>query len=370
MEKTMSTGEQVHESVDEFVATLKPTGMSLTEALKVKKPSINYSRKKIDVPQVSDSGRRSISDVGNYLIQPAIPVGIDLIEVSFTFIDFIADNPKDWEKGPKHVSVNRRYGKWINSFSINPEFPKADLYFQAEVSETYRRGKLWFNPSTVLFGPKSLYIAGVDETQILLNYAYEIVQKWLYIKQPLESFRLKRLHVTCDVDRVADTERLLKMAAHFPHNNRVDVITHSKGWFKRQSVTARSDTNGGFIVYNKTRQSKKGDAVVRFETNAKGKPLEKHCPTVSDLTQDTANDIFKHYFHKMMTGLSQTTETPLEGVLSDPGHKKRVVELVGIKALKRAGFHPEISDAQQRGFRILERMGIGNAIEAMLYNME
>lgn len=366
----MSTSEQVYESIDEFVATLKPTGMSLTEALKAKKPSINYSTKKIDVPQVSDSGRRSTSNVGNYLIQPAIPVGIDLVEVSFSFIDFIADNPKDWEKGPQHVSVNRTYGKWTNSFSINSAFPKADLYFQAEVSETYRRWKLWFNPSTVLFGPKSVHMATVDVTHKLLHYAYETVQQWLFIKQPLESFRLKRLHVSCDVDQVADTERLLKIAAHFPHNNKVNVTTHSKGSFRRESVAARSETNGGFIVYNKTRQSKKGDAVVRFETNAKGKPLEKNCPTVSDLTQDTANDIFKNYFHKMMLGLSQTTETPLEGVLSDHEHKKRVVELVGIKALKRAGYHPEISDAQQRGFRILERMGIGNAIEAMLHNME
>ena len=366
----MTTDDYVREEVLECNETLTSLFHSLTATPVAKKTSNSNHRKAIEPLLMKDSDRRSLADVGNYLKNPECAIGIDYISVTFPFTNFILDNPKDWTKGPRELTMNRKYGKWENRFPINPEVLAGDVFFTAVVREGRGTGTLQINPSTILFGPKSLYLADVCDALIVLKRAYEVVGQWLELVQPLEIVKLTRVDMTFDVDKVGDVQQLLKRSTHFPHNSQVPIRPFLKGNGRWESVEVRSETNGGFIVYDKTRQCKKGDSVVRFEATARSNVLKKHCPRVEHLTEASAIKIYHHYLGKLINGLSETAETPLDGLLSSDEYKLRTIEYVGIKCLKRWGHHVTLGSGREGSYGKLERMGIGNAIEAMLDNME
>jgi hypothetical protein len=365
----MATDDKVHDEVSACNETLTSLFNSLTAQPASTKKTNDSHKKDKQPPLLASSDRRSMADVGNYLANPECEIGIDCMSVTFQFRNFIIDNPKDWEKGPKELSMDREYGKWSNRYPINPEVKQGDVFFTAEVIDGWGRGSIEIKPSTILIGPKSLVIATVDEALRLLRYAYDLVGQWLELVQPFETLTLTRVDLAYDVDKVADVQRLLQRVVYFPHNSQVSIRPILKGAGRWESVIVRSETNGGFIVYDKTRQCKKGDSVVRFEANVRSKVLKKHCLTVSQLTEASANNMFRHFFKRLIKGFSETVETPLEGPLSDSKHKMRTVEYVGIKCLQRAGYHVTYGSTRDKGFKELNRMGIGNAIEAMLDNM-
>lgn len=367
----MTSNDVVHGEVPECKETLTSLFRSLTDP-----PSANKNTSSKDQIQhaqqltISSSDRRTLADVGNYLANPECGIGIDCISLTFPFRQFILDNPKDWEKGPAELSMNRKYGKWMNRYPINPEVKRGDVTFVAEAMNGWGRGSLEIKPSTILFGPKSLFLATVEESLRVLRYAYETVGLWMELIQPFEELALTRLDLSYDVDKVADVQRLLKRVTFFPHNSQVSIRPFLKGKGRWESVAVRSETNGGFIVYDKSRQCKKGDSVVRFEATVRSKILKKYCPTVAYISEASTNKMFHHYFNNLITGLSNTAETSLERLLSDDKYKMRTVEYVGIKCLQRAGYHVTMGSGREGGYRKLEQMGIGNAIEAMLDNME
>ena len=365
----MTTNDEFLDEVVEWKETLTSACLSLTAPPTNHKKPTTHPIRDIQPPSLLSSDRRSLADVGNFLMNPDCAIGIDCIAVTFPFRNFITDNPKDWEKGPMDMNMNRSYGKWTNRYPINPDVLKGDVTFTAEVWDGHGRGSFEIKPSTILFGPKSLYLAELDEALKVLQIAYATVGQWLELVQPFETLKLTRLDLTYDVDKVADVQRLLKRVPFFPHNNQVPIKPILKGRGRWESVIVRSDTNGGFIVYDKTRQCKKGDSVVRFEANVRPNVLKKYCPTLDYLTEDSANTMYRHFFKKLMTGLSQTKETSFEGLLSDDKYKLRTIEYAGIKLLQRVGHHVTLGSGREKSYRELERMGVGNAIEALLDNM-
>ena len=365
----MTTNDQTLDEVSECNLSLTSLFHSLTAPPTNHKKPITHPIRDIQPPSLISSDRRSLADVGNFLMNPDCAIGIDCIAVTFPFRNFIMDNPKDWEKGPMDMDMNRSYGKWTNRYPFPPDLLVGDVVFTAEVREGRGRGSFEIKPSTNLFGPKTLGLAEIVHALKVARLAYVTVGQWLELVQPFETLKLTRLDLTYDVDKVADVQRLLKRVPFFPHNNQVPIKPILKGKGRWESVAVRSATNGGFIVYDKTRQCKKGDSVVRFEANVRPNVLKKYCPSVDYLTEDSANTMYRHFFKKLITGLSQTTETSLEGPLSSKKYKLRTIEYAGIKLLQRAGHHVTLGSGREKSYRELERMGIGNAIEALLDNM-
>ena len=365
----MTTNDEIVDEVVECNQSFTSLFHSLTALPTKHKKPITHPIRDIQPPCLLSSDRRSLADVGKFLMNPDCAIGIDCIAVTFPFRNFVMDNPKDWEKGPMDMSMNRSYAKWTNRYPINPDVLRGDVVFTAEVWEGRGRGSFEIKPSTILFGPKSLYLAELDEALKVLQKAYDTVGLWLELVQPFETLKLTRLDLAYDVDMVADVQRLLKRVPFFPHNNQVPIKPILKGRGRWESVAVRSATNGGFIVYDKTRQCKKGDSVVRFEANVRPNVLKKYCPSVDYLTEDSANTMYRHFFTKLITGLSETKEMPFEGLLSDNKYKLRTIEYAGIKLLQRAGHHVTLGSSREKSYRELERMGIGNAIEALLDNM-
>lgn len=366
----MTSDDKVHDEVSECNETLTSLFHSLTGPPATNKKTKNAYRKDMQPPSLSSSDRRSLADVGDCLANPECGIGVDCISLVFPFRKFILDNPKDWEKGPKELSMERKYGKWSNRYPINPDVKKGDVSFTAEVINGWGRGTLEIKPSTILVGPKSTLLATVEVALHLLQYAYDIVGQWLELVQPLEEVKMTRVDLTYDVDKVADIQHLLKRVTYFPHNSQVRIQPFLKGKGRWESVIVRSETNGGFIVYDKSRQCMKGDSIVRFEANVRSNTLKKYCPTVMHLSEASANKMFRHYFKNLIQGFSETIESPLDGLLSDDKYKMRTLEYVGIKCLRRMGHHVTCGSGREKGYQDLERMGIGNVIEAMLDNME
>ena len=360
---------QFRDEVRECVELPTSLYQSLTEPPRKEKTLKKSVIRDIQSPSMSSSDRRSLADVGHYLDNPDTVIGIDRIAVTFPFKNFIIDNPKDWNTGPVDFNMNRTYAKWTIRYPIHPELV-GDFTFSATVRRANGTGWLEIKPSTHLFGPKSLGLAELNDALKVLRLAYATAGLWLELIDPFEKLKLTRLDLTYDVDKVADVQRLLKKTIRFPHNKQVRIKPELKGQGRWESVIARSDTNGGFIVYDKTRQCKKGDSVVRFEANVYSKTLERYCPTVSYLTEELANRMFRHYFQNLIIGLSNTKETPLDGPLCDPKYRKRIVELAGKKLLERFDYHFEGGREMERAFRDLERLGIGGAIDAMLDMLE
>lgn len=304
---------------------------------------------------------RTIRDVGLYLADTNTQFGVDYISLVFKFEDFVKDNPKDWVNGPKDLNVHREYGHWKNSWALPigeiGHYPIVD--FWATVRGTNRTAGFVVNPSTVLFGKKSPYVARVDETMRVLRYIYEeVISQWLELPNPLECATLSRLDVTADVDNVLDKQALIRFIARHPQNARVRAkayITRSGQW---ETVEARSKTNGGLCVYDKSTQLGVDGRVVRFESQMRTSNLKKFCPTLEHLDDETLRQIFWKHFGNAVEAMMMTSEGVLDGLLGDRTSSLRLVEFAGITLLERLGHFVELGSGRRAAHRRLERMGV------------
>lgn len=335
-------------------------GLSLTD------PHTNHLHKRdLQLPTGDSHGYRTIRDVGLYLGDKDTEFGIDYISLVFKFEDFIRDNPKDWARGPKDLDIRRNYGYWENSWmlpiGVDGHFPNVE--FWAKVHGTNRTAGFLINPSTVLFGPKSPFVAPLEGAMTVLRYVYEeVISQWMVLPNPLKWATLSRLDVTADVDDVLDKQRLLQFVSRHPQNARTKVKPYISATGRWETVDTRSSANGGMNVYDKSTQMGLEGRLVRFESQMRTRNLKKYCPTVAHLNDETLRRVFRKHFGKAIEAMIKTQDGVLDGLLGDTKDQLRLVEYAGLRLLESMGYRIELGTSRRAAYRRLDRMGVGDII--------
>ena len=327
------------------------------------------NKRDLEIPSSDTHAYKTIREIGEYLSDSDREYGIDYVSLSFSFRDFVVDNPKDWEHGSNDFSVRQESGHWRNTFSLpireTGELPK--VKFWAHVQGTRRTAGFEINPSTALFGSKSAFIAPLTGTRRVMEYIYEsIIPQWLVLEDPLDMAKLTRLDVSVDVENVLDIQQLLRLVSANPPNSRLKtfaVIGPRNRW---ETTYARSKSNGGMSIYDKSRQLGLKEHTVRFESQMRPRALEKFCPTVKDLNETALKRIFNKNLGNAIAAMTAAQDNALDGLVGDQKTKLRLVEYAGIKLLANLGYHVELGSSRTAHYRKFDRMGVGDILAAAL----
>jgi hypothetical protein len=239
----------------------------------------------------------NLKEIGDTLIGEDTFMGIDYIEFEFP-ISGVARNPEvSWKQSPSNASI---YGRWKTWLPLNPDWSQAGARMTACITSSSRECKVGFNPSTVLYGPKSGPLASLDSVIALLDKIYDVViPKQVKAIVPLEECLISRLDVTVDVPYVDDPERLYRWVIRHPHSSQAKYDY----WIKsgRPRGVSSLHKSGGLRVYKKDIPSQR----IRFEAQPRKKICAKYCPTIGDLEVEILRKLFRHYFRRVGESLSQ-----------------------------------------------------------------
>lgn len=306
---------------------------SLTEAIEARKLEAEERKNRPKkVRPITDHNELLLTrdDVAQILSWPELKLGIDWMRMSFPVKRRLQSGNEWWE------SEHRINQRWVHKTKIY----SGDSYARLNVSgSTSLSGVLEFNPSTVLFGRKSLSLATLDQAFEVLHDVLLEVDYLVERPEPVERMLMSRLDIAVDIPNVQDPQGVLHTLTRFG----IPPRRKMRGYFSKtnglESVDCLTDSQGGYRAYNKSLQAKKHGSTVRFEVQANRGLLKNACPTVGDLSEDQLRHIFFDNTKDAVAGLKSVERSQLDVILSSAAETEIAIDLIGLEILKDLGYH-------------------------------
>ena len=331
--------ERNHDDVHEQKADWDTSRISLVNALTGQHPRhFNNNPHKSDTVNIqhkvgsTDSPWLSLDDIYQVLISPGLSLGVDYLAFSF-------DTQRPKEADQEIWGARKGGHPYQCEIPVLNGLAKVRLRGNGMVGSGY----VSMNPSTCLYGPRSLRIATLDETMEIFHLVMDEIECHVDLRHPRLLTRVSRIDVSTTIPGVRDVEALFDVVAVSPCTKRAKTATYRSVKCK-ESVRCMSKGRGGFMVYDKSLQSGQKGNWVRFESTMRRGELSHTYPTMGDLTNDSIRCIFNKYFDPLMRNLEPIQRTVIDDILSDDEHADTFVHLVGLETLKRQGHHYVKSD--------------------------
>jgi len=284
-----------------------------------------------------ESNLLSRDEVGELLANPTCELGIDYIAATFQVSDVYEETLDVWRKVQQGKNI------WDKLYLAEIPLMKGTVYVRITGEWYGLRGFIQFNPSTVLFGAKSLQTASLEQAHEVFHSVMDELESYVRVVTPREETKLSRVDVSVTVGSVINIDGIVLEASHYPYNSRLKTATY-KSIKRVESVSCKTKRRGGFVVYNKSIQAGLPGAILRCETQAMRKHLKKHCPTIQHLTHPRCREMFEYFLGNFINGLKQIPRTDVDNVLADSKDTQTLVHLIGLSVLADKGYHVPISD--------------------------
>jgi hypothetical protein len=284
----------------------------------------------------SDAEGLSSDEVGRLLASDLTPWSVDWIGLSFPVKNLALEPPFPW------IELHSNGVKWARIWETSFEIEQGTVDLKVTQKGNALSGYLNFNPTTCMYGPKSVYVARLDDALDVTSTVLEAVNEWVTPDCRPEEMLLSRVDVNLTTERVADMQRLLSIVKNAPSRGVTPLATYGKGG-RLESVVRRSKRSGGFCIYDKGLQAGIGKPFVRFEVNARRSRLRDLCPTLGDLTDERLRAIAQKSLRPVIDTLLLAPRNAVADVLADKKQTSAFIEMVGLATLADLGHHPYVS---------------------------
>ena len=290
----------------------------------------------------NDFNLLSRTDIGNLLVDDRLRLGIDRLAVSFP-VRAIFDEDRDSKLDNNGTSRTKR--QWLEA---HIPCEQSSAYFNVQRRNGGLLAYLDFNPSSILYGKKAPKIATLSEALEVLGELMEEIDYLVDRPIPIPDFSLSRVDITTDFPNVPDIQTVLNHAALHACTRRAKT----QAWRSKkgiESVTCRTETTGGWILYDKARQAHLKDAALRCEVTIKRRKLrELGYLTISDLSLNVCRSLFQSTVKNLARSLQEVTRTPIDDILTSATETDILVQQIGHEVLNEHGFFPHIPDSRRR----------------------
>jgi hypothetical protein len=306
---------------------------SLTDAIKARESEFqqrkNHPKR---LPPITDHKKELLSrnEVAEVLIRPDLKLGVDRLRVTFPVLEVRKAGTDWWQADYYSTSSSMRVIK-------GTIFSGEGHAWLGVAGGPALTATLEFNPSTLLFGAKSLSIATLEQA---LDVLQEVVLEVDYlVRRPksLDESRLSRIDIATDIPNVQDPQGVLRTLNHYGIPPRRKMRTHSSKTHGLESISCLTKSQGGYRVYNKSLQTKTPGSTVRFEVQANRDLLKEVCPTVGDLSENRMREIFTENTKTAVAALKTAERGQLDVILSSDTETEVLIDLIGIEVLRSAG---------------------------------
>ena len=284
----------------------------------------------------SDNQGLSSGEVGRLLESELLLWRVDWIGLSFPVKSIAVDPPFPW------IELRSNGAKWTHLWRTSFEIGEGTVDLKVTKSGNSLSGYLSFNPTTCMYGPKSLYAARLDDAIYVAGLVLDATDKWIEADCERDAMLLSRLDVNTTVEPVTDIQGLLSIAKNAPIRGVTPLTTYGKAG-RLETVVCRSKRSGGFCIYDKGLQTGIDRPVVRFEVNARRSRLRELCPTFGELTEETLGKIGRKSLQTVIDSLSLSPRNAVVHILAAKKEIGILVEMVGLAALADLGHHPQMS---------------------------
>jgi hypothetical protein len=314
---------------------MSTSSKSLTDAIKARKSEFEQRKNRPKrLPPITDHKKELLSrnEVAKILTRPNLNLGVDRLRVTFPVLEILDAGTEWWQSD--YVSTS---GSWRVSKGMI--FSGEGHVWLKVVGGSSKTAALEFNPSTLLFGPKSQSTASLEQALDVLDEVLIEVDYLVRRPEPAEKSLLSRLDIAVDIPHVQDPQGLLHALTRDGIPPRRKMRGHFSNSHGLESIDCLTKSQGGYRVYNKSLQTKTSGSTVRFEVQANRGLLKEVCPTVGDLSDTCLHEIFVGSIKEAVRALSSIGRTQLDDILSSATETDIFVDLIGIEVLRSAGHY-------------------------------
>jgi hypothetical protein len=284
----------------------------------------------------SDDEGLSSDEVGLLLASERTPWSIDWMDLSFPVRNLVRETPFPW------VELTSNGAKWAHKWITNFEIGQGTVELTVTQKGNALSAYLSFNPSTCMYGPKSLYVARLDDAVDVAGLVLDAVNEWVTPDCDRNEIFLSRIDVNVTVDPVADVQRLLSIAKNAPTRGVTPLAIYGKGG-RLESVIRRSKRAGGFCIYDKGLQAGLNRSAVRFEVTTRRSRLREICPNFGSLTQDRLRQIALKSLQPVIDTLTLSPRNAVADICAVKKEATAFIEMVGLATLADLGHHPKVT---------------------------
>lgn len=298
-------------------------------------------KKQVLIP--SDIHLKSPYEVGMEIGDVEQVPGIDFISLWIPVAEVVEYREDDWLDQQYANGLEKRSGTWAMTEHGHMKY-----------GVKFNRGRastcwLEFNPSTLLYGPKSSQIATYSETWELVIRGLQHVGQFVRFNPKSETIRISRLDVTRDIDYVQDMRRVAEISKPHLESKRIDINTYESPKLVWHSMTQRSKKpSDGLCMYNKSVLNKTDTSTMRFELRCRGKRLKKYCPSLDKFTSEAISNMFYAVLSPISKGLTHVPERRADQILKQPSQTKVFTAMIGEQILADYGYHVNLSQYETK----------------------
>jgi len=339
----VTTNDDSHEEIHDENNEHKESLSSLFDALTEHHQSTPYQspftlKPTSDNAYVSHSEDKGLSsdEVGRFLETDRLPWGIDWMDLSFPIRSLVTEPPYPWHEMQSN-GANWSH-KWVATFEIG--------YGSVELSVKKRgnalSGYLMFNPTTCMYGPKSLYVSRLDDAIDVTHLVLDAVNEWVVPGCERNDMFLSRLDVSTTVEPVADMQRTLSIIKNASGRGTTPRTSYDNDG-KIQTVIRRSKRAGGYCVYDKGLQAGLDVSALRVEVTARRARLRDLCSHLGDLDETRLRQIAMKSLTRVIDNLRLEPRKAVTDILAVQKEAKSLIEMVGLATLADLGHFPPMS---------------------------
>ena len=291
-----------------------------------------------DIAYVSHSEEEGLSsnEVGLFLDSDRVPWGIDWMDLSFPIRSLVFEPPFPWHE------MQSNSAEWSHQWKTTFEIGSGSVDLSVTKRGNSLSGYLKFNPTTCMYGPKSLYVSLLDDAIDVTHLVLDAVNAWVVPGCERNDMLLSRLDVSKTVEPVADMQRTLSIIKNAPGRGGTAKTTYDGGG-KIQTVIRRSKRAGGYCVYDKGLQAGLDVSALRVEVTARRARLRDLCSLFGDLDETRLRQIAMKCLAGVIEHLLLEPRTAVTDILADKKEAASLIEMVGRATLADLGHYPKVT---------------------------
>ena len=291
-----------------------------------------------DNAYVSHSEDKGLSsdEVGHFLETERLPWGIDWMDISFPIRSLVSDPPYPWRE------IQSNSTSWSHQWTTTFEIGQGSVELSVKKRGNSMSGYLMFNPTTCMYGPKTLYVSRLDDAIDVTHLVLDAVDEWVVPGCARNDMLLSRLDVSTTVEPVADLQRTLSIIKNASGRGGTPRTSYDAGG-KIQTVTRRSKRAGGYSVYDKGLQAGLDVSALRVEVTARRARLRDLCSQLGDLDEARLRQIAMKSLEQVIEQLRLEPRNAVTDILAVKKEATSLIEMVGLATLADLGHFPPMT---------------------------
>lgn len=270
-------------------------------------------------------------DIGAYLLDPDLEVGIDKMKLVFRIKKLLL-RPDRWKSYKQS-----RNGEFLSAHISCPSYRYGEVSIGAVQNYSGLYGWAEFNPSKIMNRDGKL--ADLHQARKSIQFVFEAVENCLELAYTPRWSMIHRLDLTVDFDPVADMLGILQLAQRCkPYVQQKACTYFDPKSIETQTVMFKTSTRGSTVFYNKSKEQKLKGNHLRIEVQVSRDVLrEKGINDFNSFSMLNLRPLFMNQINTFARLCNAQSASHLDQILTSKYDTNHLIDIAGHEYLSSKG---------------------------------